>query len=256
VILLPLFTAAVTLHHQTMPFFGTTRGGQALRVLIIDDDAALGAMLTEFFASEGFDVEAVQQGAAGATAALSGQYAAVLLDIMLPGMSGIEVLRQIRQHSQVPVLMLTAKGDDIDRVVGLEMGADDYISKPFNPRELLARLKAALRRTTAPQSPPRETVSFGDLTLTPATRQVTWRGEAMDLTLTEFNLLELLLRSAGELVTKDTLTEKVLGRRRTSYDRSVDVHIGNLRRKLTVATSGKLEIHTMRALGYSLGNPA
>jgi two-component system OmpR family response regulator len=230
-----------------------------LRVLIIDDDAALGAMLTEFLSSEGFDVEAVQQGRAGATAALSGQYAAVLLDIMLPGASGIEILRQIRQDSQVPVIMLTAKGDDIDRVVGLEMGADDYISKPFNPRELLARLKAVLRRTAAKQAVPpreRETVSFGDLALTPVTRQVTWRGEPMDLTVTEFNLLELLLRSTGELVTKDTLTEKALGRRRTSYDRSVDVHIGNLRRKLTALTSGKVEIHTMRGLGYSLGDPA
>jgi len=228
-----------------------------LKVLIIDDDAALSAMLTEFLSSEGFEVEAVQQGRAGVTAALSGRYAAVLLDIMLPGMSGTEVLRQIRQQSQAPVIMLTAKGDDIDRVVGLEMGADDYISKPFNPRELLARIKAVLRRTTANQSAPaRETVSFGDLALTPATRQVTWRGEGMDLTVTEFNLLELLLRSAGELVTKDTLTEKALGRRRTSYDRSVDVHIGNLRRKLTAATSGKVEIHTVRSLGYSLGHPA
>ena len=228
-----------------------------MRVLIIDDDAALGTMLTEFLASEGFEVEAVQQGTAGTTAALSGRYAAVLLDIMLPGMSGIEVLRQIRQQSQVPVLMLTAKGDDIDRVVGLEMGADDYISKPFNPRELLARLKAVLRRTAAKQSAvPSETVSFGDLALTPATRRVTWHGEALDFTVTEFNLLELLLRSAGELVTKDTLTEKALGRRRTSYDRSVDVHIGNLRRKLTAATSGKVEVYTVRGLGYSLGNPA
>ena len=228
-----------------------------MKVLIIDDDAALSAMLTEFLSSEGFEVEAVQQGRAGVTAALSGRYAAVLLDIMLPGMSGTEVLRQIRQQSQAPVIMLTAKGDDIDRVVGLEMGADDYISKPFNPRELLARIKAVLRRTTANQSAPaRETVSFGDLALTPATRQVTWRGEGMDLTVTEFNLLELLLRSAGELVTKDTLTEKALGRRRTSYDRSVDVHIGNLRRKLTAATSGKVEIHTVRSLGYSLGHPA
>jgi two-component system OmpR family response regulator len=228
-----------------------------LRVLIIDDDAELGAMLTEFLASEGFEVEAVQQGGPGATAALSGQYAAVLLDIMLPGMSGIEVLRQIRQQSQVPVLMLTAKGDDVDRVVGLEMGADDYISKPFNPRELLARLRAVLRRTVAkPSTAQRQTMSFGDLALTPATRQVTWQGEALDLTMTEFNLLELLLRSPGDLVTKDTLTEKALGRRRTSYDRSVDVHIGNLRRKLTAASAGKMEIHTVRAMGYSLGSLA
>jgi two-component system OmpR family response regulator len=225
--------------------------------LVIDDDAALSAMLTEFLASEGFEVEAVQQGKAGATAALSGQYAAVLLDIMLSGISGIEVLRQIRQQSQVPVIMLTAKGDDIDRVVGLEMGADDYVSKPFNPRELLARLKAVLRRSVSREAAPsRETVSFGDLVLTPTSRQVTWRGVALDLTVTEFNLLELLLRSTGELVTKDALSEKALRRRRASYDRSVDVHIGNLRRKLTAATLGNVEIHTVRGLGYSLGDPA
>jgi two-component system, OmpR family, response regulator len=227
-----------------------------LRVLIVDDDAALAAMLTEHLAPEGFELKAVQQGREGVTAALSGQYDAVLLDIMLPGISGTEVLRQIRQQSQVPVIMLTAKGDDVDRVVGLEMGADDYISKPFYARELVARLKAVLRRTT--QRDPlvaRKALSFGDLVVTPSSRQAVWRGLALDLTATEFNLLELLLQSAGELVTKDSLTEKALGRRRTSYDRSVDVHIGNLRRKLNAATAGQVEIHTVRGLGYTLGPP-
>jgi two-component system, OmpR family, response regulator len=227
-----------------------------LRVLIVDDDAALALMLTEHLAPEGFELKAVQQGREGVAAALSGQYDAVLLDIMLPGISGTEVLRQIRQESQVPVIMLTAKGDDVDRVVGLEMGADDYVSKPFYARELVARLKAVLRRT-APREPAaaRKAMSFGDLLVTPASRQVLWRSVALDLTATEFNLLELLLRSPGELVTKDLLTEEALGRRRTSYDRSVDVHIGNLRRKLTTATAGQVEIHTVRGLGYTLGPP-
>ena len=211
-----------------------------MRVLIVDDDAALAVMLTEHLAPEGFALKAVQQGREGVAAALSGQYDAVLLDIMLPGISGIEVLRQIRQQSQVPVIMLTAKGDDVDRVVGLEMGADDYISKPFYARELVAR----------------KAMSFGDLLVTPSSRQAVWRDMALDLTATEFNLLELLLQSPGELVSKDLLTEKALGRRRTSYDRSVDVHIGNLRRKLTAATAGEVEIHTVRGLGYTLGPPA
>jgi two-component system OmpR family response regulator len=227
-----------------------------LRVLIIDDDAALTTMLAEYLGSEGFEADALQQGQEGVEAATSGKYVAVLLDIMLPGISGTEVLRQIRQRSQIPVIMLTAKGDDVDRVVGLEMGADDYISKPFNARELLARIRAVLRRTAAAQTAgPREAVSFGELRLAPPSRQVTWRGSALDLTATEFNLLELLLRSLGEVVSKDRLTEKALGRRRTSYDRSVDVHIGNLRRKLLAATSGEVEIHTVRGLGYSLGKP-
>jgi two-component system, OmpR family, response regulator len=236
---------------------GSDTGEIALRILIVDDDASLTAMLEEYLGTEGFEVTAIQQGSAGAVAAVSGDYAAVVLDIMLPGISGIEVLRRIRQSSQVPIIMLTAKGDDMDRVVGLEMGADDYISKPFLARELLARLKAVLRRTAAQQARvPREIVSFGDLLLSPASRKVTWGDVALDLTTTEFNLLELLMRSTGELVTKDTLTEKGLGRRRTSYDRSVDVHIGNLRRKLASASSGQVEIHTVRGLGYSLGPAA
>ena len=228
-----------------------------LRILIVDDDASLTTMLKEYLGSEGFEVESTQHGSAGAAAAVTGQFAVVILDIMLPGISGIEVLRRIRQSSQVPIIMLTAKGDDVDRVVGLEMGADDYISKPFLARELLARLKAVLRRTaTAESRHPHEPVSFGELVLTPASRKVTWGNTVLELTTTEFNLLELLMRAPGELVTKDTLTEKALGRRRSSYDRSVDVHIGNLRRKLAAASSGKAEIHTVRGLGYSLGPPS
>lgn len=226
-----------------------------MRILVVDDDTALSNMLTEYFAVEGFEVEAVPNGRDGAKAALSGRYAAVVLDIMMPGISGLEALRQIRQCSQIPVIMLTAKGDDVDRVVGLEMGADDYVSKPFYSRELLARLKAVLRRSAAAGEGPTgpETVAVDELVLAPARRSVAWRGNPLVLTATEFNLLELLVRAGGDLVTKDTLSESALGRRRESYDRSIDIHIGNLRQKLFAATSGRIEIHTVRGLGYTLG---
>ena len=227
-----------------------------MRILVVDDDTAISTMLTEYLAVEGFEVDSLSNGRDGALAALSGRYAAVILDIMMPGVSGIEVLRQIRQSSQVPVIMLTAKGDDVDRVVGLEMGADDYVSKPFYSRELLARLKAVLRRTanedmshTAPAS---QAVVVSDLVLVPSRRSAVWREAPLVLTATEFNLLELLVAAGGDLVTKDTLSEKALGRRRESYDRSVDVHIGNLRQKLTTVTSGCIEIRTIRGVGYAL----
>jgi two-component system OmpR family response regulator len=222
-----------------------------LRILVVDDDTALSGMLTEYLAVEGFDVDAVPNGRDGAQAALSGRYAAVLLDIMMPGVSGIEALRQIRQASQIPVIMLTAKGDDVDRVVGLEMGADDYVSKPFYSRELLARLKAVLRRTANGdrQAGP-ESVVMGELA--PARRSAAWRGRPLELTATEFNLLELLVRASGDVVSKDELSQKALGRRRETYDRSVDVHIGNLRRKLDAVTAGRIEIRTVRGLGHAL----
>lgn len=224
-----------------------------MRILLVDDDIALGTMLTEYLAVEGFQVDVVANGADGARAALSGHYAAVILDIMLPGISGIEVLRQIRQTSQVSVIMLTAKGDDVDRVVGLEMGADDYVSKPFYSRELLARLKAVLRRTaTGDAPPPTQSFAVADLVLVPGRRTAAWREMPLVLTATEYNLLDLLARAAGGLVSKDTLSEKALGRRRESYDRSVDIHIGNLRHKLMTVTSGHVEIRTIRGVGYAL----
>ena len=228
-------------------------GPKALRILLVDDDTALSAMLTEYLSGEGFEVDAVAHSRDAVPAALSGRYAAVVLDIMLPGVSGLEVLRQIRQTSRVPVIMLTAKGDDVDRVVGLEMGADDYVSKPFFSRELLARLKAVLRRTT-PEETGRagRSLATGELVLVPARRTATWKDVPLVLTATEYNLLELLVAAAGDLVTKDALSEKALGRRRESYDRSVDVHITHLRQKLTAATAGQIEINTVRGAGYTL----
>jgi two-component system OmpR family response regulator len=226
----------------------------SLRVLLVDDDTALSAMLTEYLSEEGFEVDALAQSRDAPQAALSGRYAVVVLDIMLPGVSGLEVLRQIRQSSRVPVIMLTAKGDDVDRVVGLEMGADDYVSKPFYSRELLARLKAVLRRTTtADTARTGRSLAIGELVLVPGRRSATYADVPLALTVTEFNFLELLLTAAGDLVSKDVLSERALGRRRESYDRSVDVHIAHLRQKLMAATSGHIEISTVRGVGYALG---
>lgn len=224
-----------------------------MRILLVDDDTALSTMLTEYLGGEGFEVHPLTSGQEALAAVQTGKYEAVLLDVMMPEVSGIDVLRQLRQRSQIPILMLTAKGDDIDRVVGLEMGADDYISKPFLARELLARLRAVLRRTAAGlASATPEEIELGELILSPHRRHVTWRGQPLSLTASEFKLLELLARSPGSLVTKATLSEQALGRQHESYDRSVDVHIGRLRQKLSELTGGQLEIRTIRGAGYVL----
>ena len=210
-------------------------------------------MLMEYLAGEGIDTDAVHNGEDGVTAALSGGYAAVILDIMLPRMDGVEVLRRVRQDSSVPIIMLTAKGDNVDRVVGLEMGADDYLPKPVYPRELLARLRAVLRRTDA-QAPrkPSAVVALGDLCLSPARRSTEWRGAPIDLTASEFNLLEALMRAEGDVVSKNDLSRRALGRAHEAYDRSVDVHIANLRQKLALVADQGVEIQTVRGIGYSL----
>ena len=210
-------------------------------------------MLMEYLAGEGIDTDAVHNGEDGVAAALSGRYEAVILDIMLPRLDGVEVLRRVRQHSTVPIIMLTAKGDNVDRVVGLEMGADDYLPKPVYPRELLARLRAILRRTEA-QAPrqPSGVVALGELQLSPSRRSIEWRGAPIELTASEFNLLEALMRASGDVVSKSELSRRALGRVYEAYDRSVDVHIGNLRQKLAAAAEQALEIVTARGIGYSL----
>src|SRR5437899_11065890 len=171
------------------------------RILIVDDDFELCSLVSEYLAPEGFRVESVHDGETGLQRALAGNYLMVVLDVMLPGMSGFEVLRRIRATSRLPVLLLTARGEDVDRIVGLEIGADDYLPKPFNPRELVARIRAVLRRTRgdggAPAAP--ETVTVGDVELDPATRTVRMDGKPIDLTSVEFNLLEVLLREAGRV---------------------------------------------------------
>lgn len=225
-----------------------------MKILLVDDDLELGTMLSQYLIAEGFDASLVLTGKAGVEGALTGDYSAMILDIMLPDMSGIDVLRQVRQNGRLPVIMLTAKGDNIDRVIGLEMGADDYMPKPCYPRELVARLRAVLRRVEEQPvvSENKEVISWGDLTLNPATRISEWQKRPFDLTASEFNLLDLLLRSPDRVVSKDELSEKGLGRPREAYDRSVDVHISNIRQKLSALTNDTVNIETVRSIGYRI----
>ncbi|HDL6964006.1 TPA: response regulator transcription factor [Yersinia enterocolitica] len=226
-----------------------------MKILLVDDDVELGSMLREYLSGEGFTAELVLTGKEGIDGALSGNYTALILDIMLPDMSGIDVLRQVRKKSRLPIIMLTAKGDNIDRVIGLEMGADDYMPKPCYPRELVARLRAVLRRFDEHpdvSSGDDGVITHGDLTLNPSTRSSEWQGKPFDLTASEFNLLELLLRSPDRVVTKDELSDKGLGRPRETYDRSVDVHISNIRQKLAALPGSTLNIETVRSIGYRI----
>ncbi|MDP2700355.1 response regulator transcription factor [Thalassospira sp.] len=224
------------------------------RILLIDDDAELGAMLAEYLDGEGFAVSVVYNGQDGIRHALSGDYAAVLLDIMMPGIGGIEVLRQVRGQSMIPVIMLTAKGDDVDRVVGLELGADDYIPKPYYPRELVARLRAVLRRVEKPAAGigNEDDLIQGPLRLNPARRSVYFGDTEMDMTVSEFNLLEILIRAQTRVLSKNELSMKVLGRPREVYDRSIDVHMSNLRQKLHQVSGDAGLIETVRGFGYRL----
>jgi DNA-binding response OmpR family regulator len=220
------------------------------QLLLIDDDTELCAMLGEYLAPEGFTVTALHDGESGASAALSGAFDVVVLDVMMPRLNGIDALRRIRVASSVPVLMLTAKGDDTDRIVGLELGADDYLPKPFNPRELVARLRAILRRgVTAADN---TLVNAGPLVIRPGERTANWRGKTLDITSTEFNLLEVLARHAGHVVSKGDLAEQALGRRLTRFDRSIDVHMSKLRNKLGLLDDGRSPIQTVRGMGYQL----
>jgi two-component system OmpR family response regulator len=221
-------------------------------VLLIDDDHGLSTMLSEYLSSEGFKITAAYNGQEGAALISQGGIDAVILDIMLPDISGIEVLRRVRGFSSVPIIMLTAKGDDVDRVVGLEMGADDYLAKPYFPRELLARLRAILRRNFRGEPAASDDFRMGDLELSPPRREVTWDGDLIELTSTEFNMLLVMMRTNKAVTTKESLSMNVLGRPHEQYDRSVDVHVGNLRRKLAAATRNHCEIETIRGIGYRL----
>ena len=228
------------------------------RILVIDDDTELCELLTDYLSGQGFVVDAVHHGRHGAEQALTGSYELIVLDVMLPGLDGFDVLRRIRSGSRVPVIMLTARGDDIDRIVGLELGADDYLPKPFNPRELVARIRAIQRRSAAdpvagPEAPRERRV--GDVSLCPASRQVRRNGEIVDLTSVEFSLLEVLLARAGQVVDRETLVEEVLGRRLSAYDRSIDVHISALRKKLGHLAGRSERIRTIRGIGYLYARP-
>ena len=223
------------------------------RVLLVDDDVELASMLREYIEQEGFEADVVHDGEAGVAGALSGLYAIVVLDVMMPRVGGIEALRRIRAQSQVPVLMLTAKGDDVDRIVGLELGADDYVPKPCTPRELVARLRAILQRTQeAAQVLPSGPLTVGQLVMWPQMRRAQWCGVGLELTSTEFNLLEMLARNAGRVVSKAELSEQGLGRPLARFDRSIDVHLSSIRHKLGLRGDGRSWIETVRGLGYQL----
>ena len=221
-------------------------------ILIIDDDMDLCELLRDYLTPEGFVVETVHEGLSGVEQAVSGRYALVVLDVMLPGINGFEALRRIRAASRIPVLMLTARGEDVDRIVGLEIGADDYLPKPFNPRELVARIRAVLRRVESPPQTHGDTgrLVVGDIELIPGTRTVLRSGQNVELTTVEFSMLETLVRHAGQVVSRDDLVKQALGRSFYAYDRSVDVHVSSLRRKLGLAADQHERIKTVRSIGY------
>ena len=227
------------------------------RILIIDDDVALCELVTEYLEPLGFEIQAVNRGDQGAEAALSGKFSIVVLDVMLPGLNGFEVLRRIRAGSKVPVLMLTARGDDVDRIVGLEIGADDYLPKPFNPRELVARIRAILRHSQTDDGREHNqpgTLAAGDVELDLGTRVVRRGGQVVELTAVEFDLLEQLLRAAGRIITREELSKEVLGRSTSPFDRSIDMHISNLRKKLGQQLGDVERIKTVRGVGYIYAN--
>jgi two-component system response regulator CpxR len=218
-----------------------------VRILVIDDDVELADLLRTFLRREGFQPDFVHDGRAGLDQALTGGYELIVLDVMLPGMDGFEILRRIRQQSRVPVLMLTARGEEPDRIVGLEIGADDYVPKPFNPRELVARIRAIQRRVT-PSTEPVPRVEVNGVTLDPGAREVRCDGKLIELTTVEFDILEQLMRAAGRPLSRDALMEALYNRKATAYDRSLDMHISHLRKKLEC---GDRElIKTIRGSGY------
>lgn len=217
-------------------------------VLLADDDIELSGMLAEYLEREGFAVTAVHDGESAARLAAGGAYQIVVLDVMMPRIDGVEALRRIRQASRVPVIMLTARGDDVDRIIGLELGADDYVAKPCTPRELAARLRAILRRMQ-PHEENAGPLTVSGLALWPEKRRVEWQGRPIELTSMEFNLLEVLMRNAGRVVSKKDLSEQALGRPLARFERSVDVHLSSIRQKLGDAAA---LIRTVRGQGYHL----
>ncbi len=223
------------------------------RLLVIDDDTELCELLVEHLSGEGFRVDTAHDGRQGLALAIEGSYDAIILDVMLPVFNGFEVLTRLRTRISTPVVMLTARGDETDRVVGLEMGADDYLSKPFSPRELVARLRAILRRTK-PEKPveagAQRKIEVGDVTMDLGMRVVLRQGEPVELTSVEFGLLEVLLRNSGMLVSRKELAKTVLGRPLSTFDRSIDVHISKLRKKLGEKAGGAERIKTIRSAGY------
>lgn len=238
---------------------GRGTGSVGKKILVIDDDAELCELVSEYLESEGFEIDTEGSGDHGADRALESDYDLIILDVMLPGINGFEALRRIRSQSNVPVLMLTARGDDVDRIVGLEIGADDYLPKPFNPRELVARIHAILRRSSAHANAGaaalNEKVAIGDIQLNTGSRTVARDNNPIHLTAMEFDVLEVLLRNAGRVVERENLVEKVLDRKYSPYDRSIDVHVSNLRKKLGHEVDGMERIKSVRQIGYLYALP-
>src|SRR5882724_3121665 len=227
------------------------------QILVVDDDIELCELVAEYLEPDGYKVEAVHDGEGGVERALSGVHVLAVLDYMLPGMNGFEVLRQIRAHSQLPIVMLTARGDDMNRIIGLQIGADDYLPKPFNPLELVARINAVLRRTrsSSDQKEEREALVVGDIEMDSRTRTVRRAGEIVELTVVEYSLLERLLSAPGRILEREDLVKDVLHRNLSPFDRSLDTHVSNLRKKLGHQVNGVERIKTVRSVGYIYALP-
>jgi len=223
-------------------------------ILLIDDDERLLTLLRDYLEKEGYSARLEIDPIRGVTEALTGDYAIVVLDVMMPRLNGLTVLRRIRQQSNLPILMLTARGDDVDRVTGLDLGADDYVAKPCTPRELVARIRAILRRTqhSGAANSGAGALASGKLAMWPDQRRAEWHGRCLPLTSTEFNLLEVLLRFVGTPVSKNDLSLRALGRRHARHDRSIDVHVSSIRRKLGAAADGRPLIQAVHQQGYQL----
>ena len=220
------------------------------RVLLIEDDSALAAMVAEYLGGAGFEASACADGRSGLEALRDGRFDALVLDLMLPDLDGLDVCRQVRAESRIPILMLTARGDDTDRIVGLELGADDYLPKPFNPRELLARLRAILRRSAPDVAEPKQALHFGRLCIDPETRSVQVEGEERPLTSHQFDLLLALARSPGRVLSRERLMDLVRGTELEAFDRSIDVHISRIRAAIEDDPQQPRRIITVRGVGY------
>lgn len=222
------------------------------RILLIDDDIELCELVSEFLTSEGFAVASVHDGEQGVNQVLSNDYGLIVLDVMLPNLNGFEVLRRVRSAKRTPIIMLTARGEDVDRIIGLELGADDYLPKPFNPRELVARIRAVLRRMQpiASKDTGEEKIIVGEIDLSKSSRVVRCNGLLIDLTSAEFDLLELLMQSAGKVVTREEIARLALGKEYSPFDRSIDMHVSNVRKKLGERKDGIERIKSVRGIGY------
>ncbi len=225
------------------------------KILLIDDDIELTRMLREFLVHEGFDVAIANNGVDGTQYVLVGHYDLVVLDVMMPLMDGIETLKLIRKSSQIPIIMLTAKGDESDRFNGLELGADDYVPKPCTPRELTARIRAVLRRALTVAQQKNEVIEVGFLRIFPEQRKADWNTSPILLTSVEYSLLEVLARNAGKIVSKDVLSQQGLGRPLAKFDRSIDVHLSSIRQKIAELSNDNSMIQTVYRMGYQLVKP-